>query len=589
MTAPSAAIRSAVAGARALPLARPFTLAGLAYLLGGFVVTLWLWRDPASRTAAGNPEDADFMAWFFRYSATAVAHLHLPALVTTAMNAPQGINVMWNASVMWLGVALAPVTLLAGPQVSATVLITAGFAGSALAMFVVLRRWDVSAPAAALGGLVYGFSPAAVPSAIGHYDLQFIVLPPLIADAVMRLAAGRAGARRGGVQLGLLAAAQLLIDEEVLFLTAVTVAILLLVLGLRARLSGLGPAVRGLGIACATFLVVAGYPLWVQFFGPLREHGSAYALDFYENDLSGFITPSSLQVIHTTQSAAVAANHPGYLGEYLAYLGGPLLIVLLGSAVRWWRRPVIRALAVTWVVTEVFSLGGTLLVNGHEHAAVKLPWYWVQSLPLLQSVIPDRFSLIADGAAAALLAFAIDAAMPAVTSRRRQALVVMSVAVLAVLPILPRPLPVSSAAPLPPGWSAVFADLRLPPSATVLVVPVPTPYLTEPLRWQADTGEPATLIGGAFLGPDADGHAAVGGGGPPVSALYLNQLWMAEAPTEAVSAEQVQAQLIAWRVTAVVAVTTPGSVLARYLAVILGHPAASAGDVIAWWLPPALS
>jgi hypothetical protein len=241
------------------------------------------------------------------------------------------------------------------------------------------------------------------------------------------------------------------------------------------------------------------------------------------------------------------------------------------------------------VVTDVLSLGGTLLVNGHEHAAVKLPWYWVQSLPLLQSVITDRFSLIADGVAAALLAFAIDAAIPAVPLRRGQALAVMSAAVLAVLPILPLPLQVSTAAPLPPGWSAVFADLRLPPSATVLVVPVPTPYLTEPLRWQADTGEPATLVGGAFLGPDADGHAAVGGGSTPVSALYLNQLWLAQPPAPAVSAEQMQAQLIAWRVTAVVAVTTPGSALAQYLAVLLGRPAASAGDVIAWRMPPVLS
>jgi len=59
---------------------------------------------------------------------------------------------------------------------------TAGFAGSALAMFAVLRRWGASVSAAAAGGLVYGFSPALVQSAQGHYDLQFAVLPPLIVD-----------------------------------------------------------------------------------------------------------------------------------------------------------------------------------------------------------------------------------------------------------------------------------------------------------------------------------------------------------------------------------------------------------------------
>ena len=61
----------------------------------------------------------------------------------------------------------------------------------------------------------------------------------------------------------------------------------------------------------------------------------------------------------------------------------------------------------------VFSLGGTLLFGGHHHPAIKLPWYWLQGLPLLESALPDRFSLVADGAAAALLAFAVDAAVPA--------------------------------------------------------------------------------------------------------------------------------------------------------------------------------
>ena len=30
----------------------------------------------------------------------------------------------------------------------------------------------------------------------------------------------------------------------------------------------------GLGIAAGVLAVLAGYPLWVQFFGPLYQHGS---------------------------------------------------------------------------------------------------------------------------------------------------------------------------------------------------------------------------------------------------------------------------------------------------------------------------
>ena len=108
--------------------------------------------------------------------------------------------------------------------------LTAGFAGSATAMFAVLRRWDVSGPAAALGGAAYAFSPAVLHSAIGHYDLQFAVLPPLIIDIGLRLATGRTTAMRGGLWLGLLVTAQIFITEETLLGTAMAGVIIVAVL-----------------------------------------------------------------------------------------------------------------------------------------------------------------------------------------------------------------------------------------------------------------------------------------------------------------------------------------------------------------------
>src|SRR5579859_2570960 len=308
VTAASTAVPTVLPAERVHPLSdrRTVMLAGAYYLLASLTVTLWLWRDPASRMVAGNPNDANQFAWFFRYDATAVAHARLPDLVTIAMNAPQGVNVMWNTFMLLPGVLLAPVTLLFGPQVSLTVLMTAGFAGSATAMFAVLRRWQAGVPAAALGAAVYGFSPALLHSAMGHYDLQFAVLPPLIADAALRLATGRARPRAGGLWLGLLAAAQLFVNEEMLFDTALAVAALLIVLAasrpreVAGRIAGLA---SGTAIAAAVAGLIAGYPLWVEFFGPLRQHGSPFTIDFYKNDLAGFVVPSSLMLFHTAGSA----------------------------------------------------------------------------------------------------------------------------------------------------------------------------------------------------------------------------------------------------------------------------------------------
>jgi hypothetical protein len=605
------AVPSAAERARPLGGRGAVALAALYYLLAALAVTLLLWRDPASRTVAGNPYDADQFAWFFRYDATAIAHLHLPALVTTAMNAPQGVNMMWNTPLLLPGIVLAPVTLAFGPQASLTVLLTAGFAGSATAMFAVLRRWQVGVAGAALGAAVYGFSPALVHSAIGHYDLQFAVLPPLIVDAVLRLATRRSGQVRGGLWLGLLAAAQLFITEEMLFDTALAAALVLIVLaasrpacvpGRIAALAG------GLGIAACVLAVLAGYPLWVQFFGPLHQTGSPFTTDFFKNDLSGFVVPSSFMLFHTAGSAAEALRFQGLLPEYLGYLGWPLIAVLVAGTIRFWRRLPVRACAVACAVLSLFSLGGTLLAFGHEHAWIKLPWYWLQGLPVLSAVLPDRFSIVADGAAAATLAFCADAAavalaafaarrLPALASGVRSAAVVMSCAVLAVLPIVPRPLPAAAATPVPPGWSAAFASLDLPAAAAVLTVPVPMATFTEPLRWQADTGQPATLVGGYFMGPAWNGHAYTDGDGLSQEARYLNYLWTesktglpssltgevpASVPFAAVNDTRMLAQVAAWHVTAVVAVTVRNSVLGDYLTDLLGPPSVVVGDVMAW-------
>jgi hypothetical protein len=580
---------------------RVLLLAGLYFLLGAVAVTMWLWRDPASRIVAGNPYDADQFAWYFRYDATAVAHFRLPALTTDGMNAPQGISVMWNTFMLLPGTLLAPVTLLAGPQASLTTLMTAGFAGSALAMFAAARRWGASILAAGLGGGVYGFSPALIQSSLGHYDLQFAVLPPLIVSAALRLAAGRCmpgrrGAARCGAWLGLLVAAQVFINEELLFDTGAAIVIMAAVV-LASRPRAIARRVRdlaaGLAAAAGTAAVVAGYPLWVQFFGPLRQPSSPFTPDYYKNDLAGFVQPSSLLLLHTAGSAAFAGAFQGKPPEYLAYLGWPMLAALAMVTVCFWPVLTVRAAAVAFAVLSVLSLGGTLLAGGHEHEGITLPWYWLQTLPVTGSVIPDRFSIVADGAAAAALAFGFDAARRRWPGARQ---IVAGLAAAAVLPLVPAPLPVASASQVPAGWTAAFAALRLPAGAHVLVVPIPVSTFTEPLRWAADAGEPASLVGGYYMGPTWAGVAATDGNGLSSEGMYLNQLW-AESAGVSVSAVatlpvnqiypdavQMRTQLTAWKVAAVVAVTSARSIFGRYLTGLLGQPTVRAGQLLGWRL-----
>jgi hypothetical protein len=632
---PRQAERPSLAGPDRPPRARAATWLILgAYLLGAVALTWHLWADPAGRAQVvpgnGVSHDIDLFAWFVRYEAAAIAHGRLPDLVTTALNAPQGVNLMWNTSFLLPGVVFAPLTLAVGPQATLTTVLTLGFAGSAATMFWVLRRWGASLAAAAVGGAIFGFSPALRIAAVGHYHLQFAVLLPLMIDALLRLVTGRGRPVRTGAWLGLLTAAQLFIAEEAVAQTALAGVVIVAVLaaGRPRAVPGLvRGTVTGLAAAAAVLVVTCGYPLWVQFHGPLTEQGSPWALGHFRNHPGDFVNGPSGVLLHSQATVAYLAGHAVRMVEYFAYLGWPMLAVLLLAAACFWRDPRVRALAVTFAVLEVCSLGSRAIVlHGLHYPAALLPWYYLQRLPLLSQSLPNRFSLLADGAAAAVLAFSLDLAwgrprspavpaaapapgapaaeaaapvtagaaspqtrpaapaaaeppVPAGAPAWRKAAAVALVA-LAVVPIIPLPLQASAVTPTPAGWQQAFARLRLASDARVLVVPVSPPTV---MRWQADTGVPGSVIGGYCIAPaPGTGKAKLCATSRKPTAGYLNDLWHGNTRAVAPSTAQLRSDVAYWRPAAIVAVTTRDSRLARYLSNVFGPPAVQDRSVLAW-------
>jgi len=533
----------------------------------------------------------DLFAWFMRYDAVAIAHGHLPALVTTAMGAPRGVNLMWNTSVLLPGILLAPVTLLAGPQVSLTIMLTLGLAGSAASLFWVLRRWGASTGAAALGGAVYGFSPALVNSGIGHYHLVLAVLPPLMIDALLRILTGRGSAIRSGVWLGLLAAAQLFTGEELLAETALAAVVLVVVLAVsypRAVRDRARDVASGIGVSAAIALLICGHALWVQFAGPLTEHNNPAGPDPFTNRLAFFVDPPGNLLLHTRATAAAAAAYSRGLPEYLGYLGWPLLVVLVAATIRYWRDPKVRTVAACWLVLELLSLGGgTLSHGGFQFPGYLLPFHWLQGSPVLSQALPDRLSILADGAAGAVLAFSLDLARRTASPVRAWSRAVpVAVAVLAVLPLVSLPYPVVPVTATPAGWQAAFTRLRLAPDARVLVVPIALQRYTEVMRWEVDTGYPASMIGGYFIGPNRYGRQELYIRGPATTAAqYLDALWNGQPPADPLPPGLIRADIAYWRPAAVVAVTSRGSRLGRYLAGLFGPPTFAVDGVLAWRLP----
>lgn len=173
------------------------------------------------------PTDHSWFEWLFTHGAYSVRHLENP-LFTTRQNAPLGVNMMANTSLLGVTLPLAPLTMLLGPQVMYALYLGGALAATAATSYWMLSRHLVRSRAAAfLGGAFLGFAPGVVHHANGQPNFVSNFLLPLIVVRVLRL--GEAGRwRRNGVVLGLLVAYQIFINEEMLLLTALACLVVVL-------------------------------------------------------------------------------------------------------------------------------------------------------------------------------------------------------------------------------------------------------------------------------------------------------------------------------------------------------------------------
>jgi hypothetical protein len=572
------------------------------YVAGGFWVTARLWIHPSSLRQPDDPQDVNQATWFMRYTAHAVEHWHLPALITTAMNAPHSVNLMWNTSLLLPGVVVTPITAAFGPQVSLTSLLVIGFAGSAASMYFVLRRWDASPIAAALGGALYGFSPALVDSGIGHYSLVLAILPPLMLDRVIRLVTGRGSAVRNGLWLGLFVAAQLFISEELLVDTVIAAVLLLVVLGLcrpREIVNVIRPLATGLACAVVVAGVLSARGLWVQFHGVEAKTAAATVIINYPpgtlTNLGtlpyAFINPADFVIMHAPITARIAGSYPQPLPEYLAYLGVPLIILLVAAIIFFWRVVAIRVAGITCILLEWLGMGAQQL---HPHSTLPgwlLPWQALQHLPVIGGMVPDRLCILADAAAAVVLAFALDRArngeVPFFAKLKDGPLIATGLACLALFFVVPSPYAGVQVNQLPAGWTATFESLHLPDNARVLVAPFPYSGESEVMRWQADTDYPRTMIGGDFIAPNQSAHnSRAGRSAMTKTSYYIDNLYDGTPDFGTPSTTQIHYQLAAWQPNAVVAVTTPTSSLGKFLIKLFGQPTTEHGQVLGWQYKP---
>ena len=329
------------------------------YLALACWVTSGLWRDVNALALVNGGSDVHFFEWALVHATRIFTHGENP-LFSPQLNAPDGVNMMANTGLLGLTVPLVPVTLLFGPAVAFTLILTGGLTATAWAWYHVLSRHIVGRRSAAfVGGLFAGFAPGLVNHTSGHPDLVCQFLIPFI---IWRAISMRGV--RDGVVLGLLVTWQAFLNEELLFQTGLAVAVFVTAYAVfrpaqvRARA---GPFLAGLGPALLTAGALLAYPLWFQFFGPQSYRALPQTVLGYGTDLRAFAAFAQLSLVRH------GASHSSYGAppEENTFFGAPLLIAT-GLIVVWlWRRRVaVRALTAVALVFFLLSLGQRVMVGG---------------------------------------------------------------------------------------------------------------------------------------------------------------------------------------------------------------------------------
>jgi hypothetical protein len=548
---------------------------GLAMLLLGPI-----WTSPTTRTLGAGLGDPGVFAWFLRWTPFAFGR-QLSPFFSDYLNHPDGINLMWNTWLPLPGLLLSPLTLAFGPVLTFNVLLTLAYGLSAWSAYLAIRRYVPSHGAAAAGGLVYGFSPAMIGHS-HHLNLILVFLLPWLLVLVDEIVVRQ---RRPpvwlGVALGVIAAAQVLIGEE-LFAASVLVGVLLLVVLVamhprsvpgRARY-----AMAAFAVGVVVFELLLALPLNAQLTGPARIHSDITDEVRGSSDLLAVVTPSRLSAI--APDAAVRLGDR-FLGSKETYLGIPLLLVVAVVLLRR-RSLVVRVGAAMLLACMVLSLGSRLRVGGRP-LPVPLPWTFVESLPLLQNIVPSRLALFTALFAGLLLAVALEGLWWGGGWWPRGLAVVTAVLVLAFL-APPAPLP-SWPVAATPRFFTTSAVRTLPQDEVVLVVPFPRKgRANQAMLWQAEAGMWFKMPGGYFVGPDPGG-GVLRQAPPTTTSLTLGRIERGGRPPDLTAAlrRQIAEDFTRWRVGSVVLGPMPyRRVMAGFLTELLGRAPQRLAGVEVW-------
>ncbi len=533
-------------------------LAGIsAYFVAAIALWWQVWSTHPTSTTTCGCGDTSLFTWFLEWPAYAISH-GLNPLYSNYLFHPGGINLLSNTAEVGLGIVLAPVTWIFGPIATLNVALTLSPFLSACAAYVLLRRWVAWAPAAWIGGLLYGFSPFVIVSLTdAHLMLGMALVPPLVVLCLDEiLVRQRWRPWIAGLALAACATVQLFVGTEMLVIITIGAAVgLVLVVAVaalwrRTVLIERAPyALRALVIGAVASVVVLAWPAWFALAGPAHLAGDVWGsnglLAYGGNAMRYFASPMP----PAPRITALTHQLGGYQGPSLSgqFFGIGLLAVLAVGLVAFWRDVRLWLFAVMGVIAALLSEG----LSFHGWTL----WRLFVRLPLMSNVIPSRFVVITYLCAAVMLAVILDRIRTALADRvglRRPtasagALVLAAVCLVPIATYLDEGgLPLTAVPVRLPPWFATAAP-HLPEGEVLLVFPFA--FRQSNMTWQAVNRMSYAMAGGG--GPNSLASRA---GKERAGQTDLSNISLAGGPSPLLPDQvtSVRSALAGWGVTGVV-------------------------------------
>lgn len=420
-------------------------------------------------SAINSTDPLVFLWWFARWPHTLMGGTRL--FHTDLIWAPSGQNIAWKTSIPALAIALAPITQKWGPILSFNIAALTAPGLSAFGLYLVCRETGLSWRPSILGGWLFGFSTYVFAQLLGEINLAVVWAVPFLLWLFIRRMHRNINRVAYIGATAALAAFQFCVSSEVAA-SSVIFAAIAITLALASR--PMAPLTQNLK-STALELAAAGAlsaamlaPYLYAMLSPAAAHPEA-GIGISPSDVIadplGFLLPTPVLWLGTPIFGRIGNTLAGNISDKDAYLGIPLIAILIMYVWEFGRTAKGRYISVVFCTFAILSLGSRLRILG-QITPVFEPWLMITHLPYADKMLPGRFALYVDMAAAFITAAWYEHSTLSLPMKR-------AAAFLAVLCLLPNVDPMPGRGPVPKPAFFMSAEYKyyIQPNERVIILP----------------------------------------------------------------------------------------------------------------------